>query len=385
MLTIGVLGSYGGLNLGDEAILTSILAGLRAARPRARLVVFSRNAEHTRAHHRVDEVAEWESADRRQIAADVSRLDLLVLGGGGILYDGEAHRYLRLVFAAHEVGVPVFVYSIGAGPLNDPHERSSVSHALADVVDLVVRDEESKRVLEKAGVDREIVVTADPALLLGPAPFGRDRLTREGIPDGVRLVGVSVREPGRAAENLDEDGYHSLIAIASDFLVHRLDARVVFLPMEHDDIRHSHAVLSRMTDPAGGRILHGPFEPADVLGLMDHLDLMVGMRLHLLIFAAMAGVPFLPLPYAGKVFDFAHAAGAPQLRGLVREQAGPLLSEIDRLWDERPQRVETVRERVAALTQQALVTRSRIAALLDQLDPPVPVPVTELVPRHGVA
>jgi polysaccharide pyruvyl transferase CsaB len=370
-LTIGVLGSYGGLNTGDEAILTSVLDGIRSHRPGARLVVFSRDADHTRAHHRVDEAVEWEEADRRQTAAAVARLDLLVLGGGGVLYDGESHRYMRVLRAAHDAQVPVFVHAVGAGPLADIDERANARAALTGVADLVVRDEGSKRVLEDAGVDVEILVTADPALLLDRRPFDRDRLTREGIPENVRLVGVSVREPGRAAEHLDEDGYHGLLATVADFLIHRLDAHLVFLPMERDDIRHSHAVLSRIADPARARILHGPFEPGEVLGLMEHLDLVVGMRLHFLIFAAMSGVPFLPLPYAGKVFDFARATGAPALRGVVREQAGPLLSEIDRLWDERPARVEVVRTRMSELTGRARATRSRLGALLDEIDPPV--------------
>ena len=68
---------------------------------------------------------------------------------------------------------------------------------------------------------------------------------------------------------------------------------------------------------------------------MRHFDLAVGMRLHFLIFAAMVGTPFLPLPYAGKVFDLAQRLGVPALRGVEREVEGPLLAEVDRLWDER--------------------------------------------------
>jgi polysaccharide pyruvyl transferase CsaB len=368
-LTVGVIGSYGGLNVGDEAILTSVLAGVRVLRPHVRLVVFSRNAEHTRLHHRPDEVVCLEQADRRRVAEAVAGLDLLVLGGGGILYDGECSRYLRVVQAAHTAGVPVFVHAVGAGPLHDPGDCALVRDALDGVADLLVRDGGSKKVLEEAGVDAEISVTADPALLLQPIRFPRERLDRGGISSDVRLVGVSVREPGRAAEFLDEDGYHALLAVVSDFLVHRLDAQVVFLSMEEDDLRHSHAVLARMTDPSRGRVLHGPYQPGEVLGLMDHLHLVVGMRLHILIFAAMAGVPFLPLPYAGKVFDFACAAGAPALRGVRREHAGPLLAELDRLWDERPERLGVVRRRMVRLTESAQLTRDRLGHLLDTLDP----------------
>jgi polysaccharide pyruvyl transferase CsaB len=367
-LRIGVLGSYGGLNVGDEAILRCVLGCLRHVRPHAKVVVFSRNKEHTRQHHReVAEVVGWEGLSRWELSAAVSRLNLLILGGGGVLYDGEGHRYLALVQTAHKTGVPVFAYAVGAGPLNDPEERAVVRSVLAGVRDLTVRDHESKLVLEKAGLDREITVTADPALLLTPLDFTTDMLLLEGIPAGSRLVGMSVREPGRAAEHLDAHGYHELLAEVSDFLVRRLDAHVVFVPMERDDIRHSHAVLSHMTCPDRGRILHGLYRPEEILGLMQHLHLVVGMRLHFLIFAATAGVPFLPLPYAGKVFDFAQAAGAPGLRGVAREQVGPLLAEVDRVWDEHPRQAARVRERMQGLQNRARMTCRRLARVLDAL------------------
>lgn len=167
--------------------------------------------------------------------------------------------------------------------------------------------------------------------------------------------------------NLDEAGYHELLAEVSDFLVNRLDAHVVFLPMKRDDVRHSHAVLSRMATPGRGRILNGAYRPSEVLGFMRHLDLAVGMRLHFLIFAAISGVPFVPLPYAGKVFDFAQATGAPTLRGVTREQAGPLLAEVDRLWDEHSERLPRLGERVRELQDRARTTCRRCGEFLDAL------------------
>ncbi|NEY31249.1 polysaccharide pyruvyl transferase [Streptomyces sp. PRKS01-65] len=366
---IGVLGSYGGFNIGDESILTCILNCLRAQRPDAHFVVLSRNAEHTRAHHPdVQDVLDWEGVSRNHISEALTGLDLLVLGGGGILYDSEARRYLRLVRAAQGRGVPTFAYAVGAGPLREAEDREAVRGVLADMDDIVVRDQESKLVLEEVGLEREITVTADPALLLEPEPFTDAMMRGEGLPTGARLVGMSVREPGRAAEKLDEGDYHALLADVADFLVRRLDAHVVFLPMERHDVRHAHAVLSHMTAPDKGRILHGAYSPGQVLGFMRHLDLAVGMRLHFVIFAALSGVPVLPLPYSGKVFDFARRLGAPALVGVAREQAGLLLAEVDRLWDEYPQRREDLRGRMRELTTLARETCVRCGALLDEID-----------------
>lgn len=365
---IGVLGSYGGLNTGDEAILTCVLTCLRAHRPQARLVVLSRDAEHTRAHQPLaDEALAWEGVAHRTLLETLSGLDLLVLGGGGILYDGEARRYLRLVRAAQLGGVRTFAYAVGAGPLREPDNREAVRTVLSAMDEVVVRDEESRLVLEEAGLERDVTVTADPALLLPPEPFTAQVMAQEGVPAGARLVGMSVREPGRAAEHLNEGDYHALLAGVADFLVRRLDARVLFVPMERQDVRHAHAVLSRMAAPDRGRTLNGAYSSGQILGLMRHLDLVVGMRLHFLIFAALAGLPVLPLPYAGKVFDFACRLGAPMLVGVAREQSGLLLAELDRLWDEFPQRRPELLARVRDLQDLARETGVRCGALLDGL------------------
>ncbi|BCJ60974.1 polysaccharide pyruvyl transferase family protein [Micromonospora endophytica] len=366
-LTIGVLGSYGGRNLGDEAILTGLLTDLRQQEPNARIIVFSRNPEHTRQAHPDVEAVPWEGVSRSDSALVLSQLDLLILGGGGILYDREARRYLRVVRVAQERGLPLLTYAVGVGPLSDMVDSGMVRETLAEATEVTVRDQESRMVLEEAGLLNPITVTADPAFLLQPADFPASLLREEGVPDGKRLVGMSVREPGRAAERLDVDGYHRLLAQIGDFLVHRIDAHVLFVPMERDDIRHSHGVLSHMIAAERGRILHGTYSPEQVLGLMSHFDLAVGMRLHFLIFAAMMGTPFLPLPYAGKVFDLAQRLGVPALRGVEREVEGPLLAEVDQLWDERDKRAEQTARRVAQVCEEARGTSRVTAAVLESL------------------
>jgi polysaccharide pyruvyl transferase CsaB len=341
MPRIGLLGSYGGLNIGDEAILTSIVASLRARYPFAEIVVFSRDAGHTRLHHPVDRVVDVRCGRRDAVAEELAQLDLLALGGGGLLYDGEARNYLRDVRAAQDRGVPTVAYALGAGPLTQPEDRVCVRDVVSAMDRVTVRDEETKGVLEDVGVTVGIDVVADPALLLTPLPFSEATLASEGVPPTARLIGMSVREPGRAAPNLDVDAYHALLGAVADFMVHRYDAHILFVPMERGDVQHSHAVLAHMT--AADR----------ALGLMEHLDFVVGMRLHLLIFAGISGVPFLPLPYAGKVFDFARASGVPALQGVTRQCIGPLLATLDQLWDDRERQGTQIRARVGRLKPRA--------------------------------
>src|SRR5438093_13709460 len=93
---VGISGSYGGLNLGDEAILQAILSPLRHALP-VMITVFSRDEDDTRQRHPVEHVVPIRKLTRDEARAEVERLDLLILGGGGILYDGAGEACLREV------------------------------------------------------------------------------------------------------------------------------------------------------------------------------------------------------------------------------------------------------------------------------------------------
>lgn len=362
MPTIGISGSYGGLNLGDEAILHCAIGGLRGEVPGARIVVFSRNAAHTESHHAADRVVAVRQLTRDEAMAEVRKLDLFLLGGGGILYDKEAQIYLREVQIAQELDIPTLTFAVSAGPLETQEARRAVAAALNRMDGVTVREGLARRLLEEVGVKQDIQVTADPALLLTPEPFTREMLEREGIVTERHLVGISVREVGPAAPDLDRDGYHTLIANAADFIADRLDADLLFVPMERADVRESHAVIARMAAPERAWILKGEYGPRRILGLMDHLDMVVGMRLHFLIFAAIARIPLVPLPYAGKVTGFLEDLGLP-VRTIQEEHAGPLLASIDRSWDHRRMLRETMDQRMPGLEERARET-ARIAARL---------------------
>ncbi len=360
---IGISGSYGGLNLGDEAILTAMIAQMRSTLP-VEITVFSRNAADTRARHTVERVVPVRDMTRQEVRTEVARLDLLVLGGGGILYDHEADIYLREVLLAHELDIPVMVYAVSAGPLRVRGTRELVREALNQAALVTVRDRHGRRLLEDIGVYRDIHLTADPALLLEAEPLEQDTLKREGLDLSHRLVGFSVREPGPAAPEIEVNHYHRLLANAADFMVDRLDADIVFIPLErrHMDLQHSHAVMAQMQCAQRASVLKGEYTPGQLLRLIGNLEFAVGMRLHFLIFAALQGVPFVPLPYAPKVNGLLQDLDM-DMPPLENVNSGRLLAAIDLSWDLRAQIREKIQRRLPELQSRARTT----VTLLEQL------------------
>jgi polysaccharide pyruvyl transferase CsaB len=361
---IGITGSYGGMNLGDEAILQSIVAQIRKDLP-AEITVFSRDAEDTKRRHAVERVVPVRKVSRAEVVPEIERLDVLLFGGGGILYDAEARIYLREVQIAKEKGIPVMVYAVGAGPLNDPSNQDFVREALEHVDVITVRERSAQQVLEAAGVHHEVVVTADPALLLRPEPLPRGMLKWEGLEGRRTIIGMSVREPGVAAPDLDPDVYHALIANAADYMVDRFDADIVMVPMERSvlDMQHSHGVIAKMLRAQRATVLKGEYTSGQVLSLIGHFDFVVGMRLHFLVFAALQKVPFVALPYAGKVSGFLEDLKVPT-PPLQLVNAGRLIAHLDQSWDNRRAMKAQLAKTVPALQARAQETHKLLVKLL---------------------
>jgi len=108
------------------------------------------------------------------------------------------------------------------------------------------------------------------------------------------------------------------------------------VPMEHSmqDLQHSHAVIARMMRPQRARVLNGEYTSGQILALMGRFHFAVGMRLHFLIFAALRGVPFVALPYAGKVAGFLEDLNLPA-PPLNLVNPGRLCAHLDQSFDDR--------------------------------------------------
>jgi polysaccharide pyruvyl transferase CsaB len=350
---VGISGSYGGLNLGDEAILQSIITQLRNSLD-VEITVFSRSIQDTQARHHVNHVVEVRNLTRIEITPQIEQLNLFILGGGGIFFDKEADVYLRELEIAHQNDVPTMVYAVGAGPLNNENSRKRVKEVLSSADAITVREREAKKIFEDIGVDNQIIVTADPAFLLNPEPLPKNALKVEQVHGHRALVGISVREPGPAAPDIDPNFYHGLLANAADFVISRLDADVIFIPMERQvfDVQHSHAVISKMLQPQHAWVLKGDYSPGQLLTFMKHFAFTIGMRLHFLIFSALQGVPFVALPYASKVSGLLDNLQVP-MPPLNRVDSGLINAYIDKAWDNRNATKTRIQQLIPSLKELA--------------------------------
>lgn len=302
MQRVLVSGYYGFGNAGDEAILMAIVDSLKKLKSDIEITALSADPQKTKEYYGINAV---QRTSPLAIIREISKADLVISGGGGLLQDVTSNRsipyYLFILYLAKKMNKKVMFYANGVGPVLREINKSMIKR-VGNMVDLItVRDEQSRKELENLGVSKPpIIVTADPAFALKPISDeeGAELLKRLDINlySERMKVGISVR-PWNLNKNRE------IIAKACDYLIKGRDSEVIFIPMQHPkDYYESLEIVKLMKEEA--KVVAEPLSPREILWLCGKMDLIFGMRLHALIFGAMMEVPLVGLVYDPKVEHF---------------------------------------------------------------------------------
>ncbi|HHY93463.1 MAG TPA: polysaccharide pyruvyl transferase CsaB [Firmicutes bacterium] len=316
---VAIAGYYGFDNAGDEAIAEALVYAFRNLRPRLGLTILSAQPSRTAEQLGVQAVDRFSPL---AVTGVLRRSDLLVFGGGTLLQDVTSLRslayYLAVLTLARLLCKPVVVYANGLGPIRSRSGRYLAGRLLAGARQVSLRDRDSVAQAMHLGVTAPRL-TADPAFLL-PTLSAEEIAQLENQEGWVDLpapiVGVAVRRWGDPAHLVTQ------LAAALDTLAGE-GATVLFLPMQHPgDVEMSEEVQAAMRAPS--RILKNRYRPRQLLSLIGCCHLVIGMRLHALIFAVARGVPVVGISYDPKVDSFLHEVNCPLAGTPATVQAAPL-------------------------------------------------------------
>lgn len=300
MIKVLISGYYGFHNIGDEAVLAAIINGLKQVLPRAEIVVLSANPAETRKTYGVKAI---QRLNLITIFHELKNAQLFISGGGSLLQDVTGKLtipyYTSLMQLAKMRNVPIIFFSQGYGPVTGQLGRSLTKQALQKADIITVRDAASRQALLDLGLE-EVTVTADPVFFLYPAEKARMKeiMISEHIPYNEKgpWIGVSIRPWTNQAHYLKE------MATALDEIIDRHKANVLFIPFHHDQDREAiEKTRLQMKHFYETHVVEKQYRPEEILGMMDLLDVMVGMRLHSLIYAARCQVIPIGISYDPKV------------------------------------------------------------------------------------
>ena len=328
MSHILICGAAGYTNLGDDAVLWGMLTQLRRtlAKPTIRVA----GGEELGPLVNPFGASAVPYDDAAELARAIEGSDLVILGGGGLLYDvgydadltrllrpGGDRQWLyemaRVAAAAGAAGRPVMLYGLGVGPLMTEAARRVTRFIAGQAKAITVRDQASAKLLSESGIaSTRVHIAADPAVMV-------EAESQEAT--AMLLERCGIREPPRPwiALNLrpwGEEEERQLLVTRAAALVRKvreqLGGTAILLPLQcqHDDDRTVlRRVLQAAGDGAGALLAEPTVLPSELVAMIARFDLVVGMRLHALVLALAAGTPFVALPYDAKVQEFAERAG----------------------------------------------------------------------------
>ncbi|AIY77552.1 TPA: polysaccharide pyruvyl transferase CsaB [Bacillus tropicus] len=343
-------GYYGFYNVGDEAILQSIIKALHEEDPTLELVVLSNDPDYTRKMYGVEAVNRW---DIRAIYKEIKRSNGLISGGGSLLQDKTSIKsilyYTGIMRIARFLKKPYYIYAQGIGPITKRQNRLLVKWQVSKAEYISVRDEDSFLYLKEIGIKKDIELVPDPVLACQPEGMKSKWLQKHSIQG--KVIAVSVRywdakedymkKLADTLKKFKRDGYH-----------------ILFVPMHGPfDQNASRDIINLMGEEA--HMLPYKLDIHEKISILSECSLLIGMRLHALILSAVANIPMVGISYDPKIDSFLQQVNQPIIGNVdgdwtaetLYNVATKQLEQKEYLQATLEQRVEELREQISTASR----------------------------------
>ncbi|UOK63248.1 polysaccharide pyruvyl transferase CsaB [Paenibacillus sp. OVF10] len=376
-----ISGYYGFRNSGDEAVLKSILTALEEESQRSNItiepIVLSGDPESTTAMYGVRSVHRMKLKEVREA---LKESDGLISGGGSLLQDATGLKsipyYLGVIKLAQWLKKPTFIYAQGIGPVNRKIFNPMIKSVFKACTYVSVRDEQSADYLRGLGLQwNQIHVVPDPVMGL---PLPETKVERSagavsanaanqanrvepstGGHTKLPMIGVSVR--------FWESDRKELTAIAAGLkkLCSKRAVHLRFLPFHLPVDEQASRFLMEMLGDVTSKgseisITEDLTDPQLMLEEVSKCDLVIGMRLHSLIYAASQYVPPVGISYDPKIDQFLLRLDSEPAGNTDTLDGDKLAKTVVGLLDQRSQWLKEHEEGITQLKQEARVPAQQI-------------------------
>lgn len=371
-----ISGYYGFRNSGDEAVLKSILTALEEESQRSNVtiepIVLSGDPESTTSMYGVRAVHRMKLKEVREA---IKESDGLISGGGSLLQDATGLKsipyYLGVIKLAQWLKKPTFIYAQGIGPINRKMFNPMIRSVFKACNYVSVRDEQSAEYLRGLGLQwNQIHVVPDPVMGL-PLPEAKVEevssvaVNAQGASVHTKLpvIGVSVR--------FWESDRKELTAIAAGLkkLCSKKAVHLRFMPFHLPIDEQASRFVMEMLGDLGNKgsevsITKDLTDPQLMLQEVSNCDVVIGMRLHSLIYAASQYVPPVGISYDPKIDQFMLRLDSETVGSTDALDGDKLAKTVANLLDQRSQWLKEHEEGITELKQEAKVPAQQIIKYL---------------------
>ena len=352
-------GYYGFSNSGDDAILKMIIGEIKKYDNNIGITILSNRPNDAKSIYNVNAVSRWNFFAIRKA---LKKSKVFISGGGSVIQDATSTKsllyYLSLIVMAKTYHNKVMLYANGIGPLKRERNRKMAKKVLNKTDIITLREYDSKDFLDELGViTPKITVTCDPVIGLEDISYeeAENLLFRYNL-YGKKFVVMSLR-PWKSAPLFEPEFIEAVKKLKREN-----DLEVVFIPLQHpDDVEFS----KKIADATDSICIEKRLTAEMCVGIAKYSQFVVGMRLHILIYAFVAGVPALGISYDPKVEGVMKYFGEDTYIGILEFTKLNFISKAQRIISGRESYMEAISHRRDELKEKNKMNIECVIELLD--------------------
>ncbi len=308
-----ISGYYGFGNMGDESLLDIIASSLAREYSGIKIAALTKNPKADSVRTGLKCVSRF---NLFSVVHELAHACVLISGGGSLLQDKTSKRSLKyyayVIKAAELMHKKVYIYANGIGPISNDANRKLTSDVVSGADIVTVRDSGSMNELVSLGVPRgKITVSADPAFLIGERISERARAAAEKLGASYgEFFAVSVRPLGEVKLTARDEEVLDKTAAAVVKTSKKFGITPVIIPMQKSrDTEISNKLKEILSKNGIDAPIYNPKTADELICVLEKADMVIGMRLHAVIFASSASTPVIGLSYDPKVEAFMKELG----------------------------------------------------------------------------
>lgn len=389
MKTITVLGNNSGRNAGDAAILGNLLNDISNVRSDIKFLVPTTNPAFINKHFGKFNVKPvpllpWYGAIKNfGLPLLISMLKTeMVLITDNILFDRKFYNPVfnnlsSIAMCApfcKRKGIPIVLYNASIGPIDFKIGAKALQKVLDACKLIITRDEQTKMLLRKLGLNYpEVIVHADCAL--NTTPPDKTRLDEIALKEGLfnnpnGTIGFNVNT---YIDNWSMDGtftrqdFLKIIGGAIDRLIEKLDVDVMFSVTQVMDLKVTKECLKFIKHRDRVRIISNQdYTYEEITGLLQKVEVHTGLRTHTLIFSAAVHTPMICIRSYPKSVGFMQTIGQDDwIIGFEDLTVDSLSELVMRAWEKKD---ETCKALKPIVEKEKFKARQSAAIISDILD-----------------
>lgn len=296
-------------------------------------------------------------------------VDAYICGGATILSDCPWYS-LRTVQLACDVDTPVLLWGVGMAELNDDETKRYIKKVLnlRNVKRIFTRDQFVRDRLIDLGVNPEkIDVCYDPAIMIEASDINiKSYLTESQLElyndDKPKFVFSLSGE----SDVIQRTPLKTIVS-AIRTIINKYDANLFLIPTGCGEHCKDRDFLKQIDDEVNDTritVISAEFSPQDLVTFLARVDVIISSRLHLNILGACAAVPSIGLVRNTKIIDFATLMNLPYLE-LEDLKSEEIVEAVDHIFSEKVQKSEYITSVVKKMKEQYLTALNKAKELIE--------------------